>query len=50
LADESQEHVKAIIDTASQGDYPDGSDEQKVGDMYSSYMDIDNRNKWVSNH
>jgi len=45
LADESQEHVKAIIDTASQGDYPDGSDEQKVGDMYSSYMDIDNRNK-----
>lgn len=44
LADEAQEDVKAIIDTASQGDYADGSDEQKVGDMYSSYMDIDNRN------
>jgi putative endopeptidase len=45
LADEAQEHVKAIIDTASQGDYPVGSDEQKVGDMYSSYMDVENRNK-----
>jgi putative endopeptidase len=45
LADEAQEHVKAIIDTASQGDYAAGSDEQKVGDMYSSYMNIDNRNK-----
>ena len=45
LADEAQDDVKAIIDTASQGDYPAGSDEQKVGDMYSSYMDIDNRNE-----
>jgi putative endopeptidase len=44
LADEAQEDVKAIIDTASQGDFAVGSDEQKVGDMYSSYMDIDNRN------
>ncbi len=45
LADEAQEDVKAIIDSASQGDYPAGSDEQKVGDMYSSYMDTENRNK-----
>ncbi|MFT6329132.1 MAG: putative endopeptidase [Bermanella sp.] len=45
LADEAQEHVKAIIDAASQGDYAVGSDQQKVGDMYSSYIDIDNRNK-----
>lgn len=44
LADEAQAHVKAIIDEASQGDYPAGSDEQKVGDMYSSYMDVNKRN------
>lgn len=45
LADEAQENVKAIIDTASQGDFPVGSDEQKVGDMYSSYMNVDKRNE-----
>jgi putative endopeptidase len=45
LADEAQDDVKAIIDMTSQGDYPVGSDEQKVGDMYRSYMDLEKRNK-----
>ncbi len=45
LADEAQEHVKAIIDAASQGDYAVGSDQQKVGDMYSSYTEIEHSNK-----
>ena len=37
-------NVKTIIEEASEGDYPPGSDEQKVGALYSSYMDMDTRN------
>lgn len=44
LADEAQEDVKAIIDEASTGDFEAGSDEQKVGDLYNSYMDMETRN------
>jgi putative endopeptidase len=44
LNDEAQEHVKAIIEESASGDFPDGSDEQKVGDLYESYMDWDTRN------
>jgi putative endopeptidase len=36
--------VKTIIEEASEGDFPPGSDEQKVGALYSSYMDMDTRN------
>jgi len=44
LNDESQERVKAIIEESASGDFAKGSDEQKVGDLYKSYMDWDTRN------
>lgn len=37
--------VKTIIEEASEGDFPAGSDEQKVGALYSSYMDMETRNQ-----
>ena len=44
LRDEAQEDVKAIIDESASGDFADGTDEQKVGDLYNSYMDMETRN------
>lgn len=44
LNDEAQEHVRAIIETSAGGDFETGSDEQKVGDLYKSFMDWDTRN------
>lgn len=44
LNDQAQEQVKAIIEQAAKGDFPKGSDEQKVGDLYHSYMDLETRN------
>jgi putative endopeptidase len=44
LRDQSQEDVKAIIDMAATGDFAKGADEQKVGDLYKSYLDMDTRN------
>jgi putative endopeptidase len=44
LNDQSQEHVKAIIELSAEGDFAKGSDEQKVGDLYHSYMDMETRN------
>ncbi|NDV92435.1 peptidase M13 [Alteromonas sp. 345S023] len=44
LRDESQDHVMEIIRSSSEGDFVDGSDEQKVGDFYRAYMDMDTRN------
>ena len=44
LNDESQERVKAIIEESATGDFAAGTDEQKVGDLYKSYMDMDARN------
>ena len=44
LRDESQENVKAIIEMSATGDFAKGSDEQKVGDLYKSYLDMDARN------
>jgi putative endopeptidase len=44
LNDQAQEQVKAIIEQAAAGDFPQGSDEQKVGDLYHSYMDVQTRN------
>lgn len=44
LRDKSQEDVKAIIDTAATGDFAKGTDEQKVGDLYKSYLDMETRN------
>ena len=43
LRDESQENVKAIIEESSTGDFAKGTDEQKVGDLYRSFMDTETR-------
>ena len=44
LRDESQENVRTIIEMSATGDFAKGSDEQKVGDLYKSYLDMDARN------
>lgn len=38
--DKAQEDVKAIIENAAKGKAADGSEEQKIGDFYASYMDM----------
>jgi putative endopeptidase len=38
-------NVKTIIEEAADGDFAVGSDEQKVGALYKSYMDMETRNK-----
>ena len=43
LRDESQENVKTIIEESSTGDFAKGTDEQKVGDLYRSFMDTETR-------
>lgn len=45
LHEESQSHVRSIIEESAAGDFAKGSDEQKVGDLYASYMDMENRNR-----
>ncbi|MEO0997500.1 MAG: M13-type metalloendopeptidase [Pseudomonadota bacterium] len=45
LHEDSQEQVRAIIDEAASGDFEQGSDEQKVGDLYYSYLDMETRNE-----
>ncbi len=44
LRDEAQEDVKAIIEMSASGDFAKGTDEQKVGDLYKSYLDMESRN------
>jgi len=44
LRDDSQSALKAIIEDAAAMSAPMGSDNQKIGDFYSSYMDIDKIN------
>ena len=44
LRDESQANVRSIIETSASGDFAKGSDEQKVGDLYKSYLDWEARN------
>ena len=44
LHEESQENVKVIIEESAEGDFAHGSDEQKVGDLYASYTDMETRN------
>ena len=44
LRDESQDAVKVIVEKSANGDFAKGSDEQKVGDMYKSFLDWDARN------
>ena len=45
LRDEAQEDVKVIIEASATGDFAKGTDEQKVGDLYKSYMDMETRNE-----
>lgn len=45
LRDESQDAVKVIIEQSANGDFAKGTDEQKVGDMYKSFLDWDTRNE-----
>ncbi len=45
LRDESQDHVMKIIKSSAEGDFADGTDEQKVGDFYRAYMDTDKLNE-----
>ena len=45
LNDEAQDNVKKIIEASATGDFAEGSDEQKVGDLYRSYMDFDTRDE-----
>ena len=44
LRDESQDNVKVIIEQSANGDFEKGSDEQKVGDMYKSFLAWEARN------
>jgi len=43
--EQSQEDVRAIIEESADGDFAPGSDEQKVGDLYNSFMDTETRNE-----
>ncbi len=45
LHEEAQEHVRSIIEQSAAGDFARGSDEQKVGDLFASYIDMDTRNQ-----
>ena len=38
LGDEAQLNVREIIRECTEGNYPQGSDEQKIGDFFKSYM------------
>ncbi|WP_158799647.1 M13 family metallopeptidase [Pedobacter sp. L105] len=38
INDKAQEDVKEIIEKAASGKFTDGSEEQKIGDLYGSYM------------
>ena len=44
LADEAQENLRVIIEESANGDFAKGTDEQKVGDLYNSYLDMESRN------
>ncbi len=45
LHEESEDNVKQIIEGSASGEFEKGSDEQKVGDLYKSYMDLETRDK-----
>ncbi|WP_321395045.1 M13 family metallopeptidase [Emcibacter sp.] len=44
LRDNAEDDVKAIIEEAAAADNAPGSDAQKVGDFYNSYLDMETRN------
>ncbi len=43
LRDASRDNVREIIESAAAGNFPVGSDEQKVGDLYRSFLDMETR-------
>jgi len=43
--EEATSNVQTIIEEAADGDFAPGSDEQKVGALYASYMDMETRNQ-----
>jgi len=45
LRDQSQDRVKAIIETSAVGNFAKGSDGQKVGDLFASFMNMGRRNE-----
>ena len=45
LRDEAQDDVRVIIEASANGDFAKGTDEQKVGDLYNSYLDMETRNE-----
>jgi putative endopeptidase len=45
IREEAEEDVRSIIEESSSGEFEEGSDEQKVGDLYHSYMAMDKRNE-----
>lgn len=45
LHEEAEDNVKKIIEESASGDFEKGSNEQMVGDLYKSFMDIDKRNE-----
>jgi putative endopeptidase len=40
IGDQAEKDVRAIIEESAKGDFKDGSNEQKIGDYYQSYMDM----------
>lgn len=40
LNDKAQEDVKAIIEASAAGNFDQGSEQQKIGDLYESYMNM----------
>lgn len=45
LGDRAQEDVKKIIEDAAAANKPAGTDEQKVGDLFASYLDMKHRDE-----
>jgi len=45
IREQADENVKNIIEESSDGEFEKGSDEQKVGDLYRSYMNLEKRNE-----
>ena len=43
--EKSQDDVKKIIEESAAANKPAGTDEQKVGDLYASYMDMKKRDE-----
>src|SRR6478609_635227 len=45
IHDKAQEDVKAIIENSAKGNFANGSNEQKIGDFYESFMDTTARDQ-----